>query len=259
MKIHILILYTSLLCLIPRLLHAQELKSFSGKVKNGYNFWLYTPEGYTADKQTPVIIFLHGKSLCGNNLKRVRTYGTIHAIDKGRKIPAIVLAPQNPGGSWNPHKIMNCLKWVEDNYAVDTNRVHTIGISLGGYGTLDFIGTYPDKIAAAVELCGGTTLKDFSGLSQVPLWIFHGTADKAVPISASQRVCDGISSLGQPQRLIFTKLSGYNHGAPARILYLKETYDWLLEHSLTEEGRPVNRNYDISPNVIRNAYKDLHR
>ena len=119
--------------------------------------------------------------------------------------------------------------------------------------------TYPDKVAAAVELCGGTTLKDVSGLTQIPLWIFHGTADKAVPLSASQKVIAGMESSGGTDRLIFTKLQGFNHGAPAKILYLKETYNWLLEHSLTDKGRPVNRTYDISPKVIRNAYQDLHR
>lgn len=236
-----------------------SLTAVKGKVKNGYNFWLYTPKDYQAGQKTPVIIFLHGRSLCGNNLNIVRRYGTIHAISKGREIPALVIAPQNNGGAWKPEKIMNCLQWVEDNYAVDTNRVYTIGISLGGYGTLDFIGTYPDKIAAAMELCGGTTLKDFTGLSKVPLWIFHGTADRAVPISASQKVIDGIEACGDTDRHIFTKLQGFNHGAPARILYLKEAYDWLLEHALTDVGRPVNRTYDITPEVIKHAYKDLHR
>jgi len=257
---HLIIVFSLLLASVLKLCaQSGSLKAITGKVKNGYNFWLYTPKDYTSEKQMPVIVFLHGKSLCGNNLSRVRRYGTIHAIDKGREIPALVIAPQNNGGAWKPEKIMNCLKWVEDNYAVDTNRVYAVGISLGGYGTLDFIGTYPDKIAAAMELCGGTTLKDFTGLSQVPLWIFHGTADKAVPISASQKVIDGIEACGGTDRHIFTKLKGFNHGAPARILYLKETYDWLLEHALTDKGRPVNRTYNITPEVIKQAYKDLHR
>lgn len=258
MKIQTILLFLSLF-IIPCSLGAQDIKSFTGKVKDGYNFWLYTPQGYSPQEKSPLIIFLHGKSLCGNNLHRVRRYGTIHAIDKGRNIPAIVMAPQNPGGAWKPQRIMNCLNWAGENYAIDTNRVYVVGISLGGYGTLDFIGTYPDKIAAAVELCGGTTLKDVSGLTQIPLWIFHGTADKAVPLSASQKVIAGMESSGGTDRLIFTKLQGFNHGAPAKILYLKETYNWLLEHSLTDKGRPVNRTYDISPKVIRNAYQDLHR
>lgn len=80
---------------------AQSLSQNIGKVNDGYNFWLYTP-GNDGDESRakPLFIFLHGASLCGNNLDRVRRYGTIDAIEKGRELDAYVIAPQNPGGSW---------------------------------------------------------------------------------------------------------------------------------------------------------------
>ncbi len=77
---------------------------------------------------------------------------------------------------------------MEEHYDVDTTRVYVIGMSLGGYGTLDFVGTYPQRVAAAMALCGGSTLKDMSGLADVPFWIQHGTADRAVPVSQSKAV-----------------------------------------------------------------------
>lgn len=242
--------------------HAQmKVEAFPGKVAGGYDFYLATPETYSRDAANPVplVIFLHGRSLCGGRLERARTYGTIHAIDKGRSIDAIVLAPHNNGGAWKPEKIMNTLQWVEENYSVDTNRVSVIGISLGGYGTLDFVDAYPDKIAAAMELCGGKSQNTYNGLAQVPLWILHGTADRAVPISASERVVKGIKNTGDDTRLIFTRLKGLNHGRPARIFYLKEAYDWLLSHSLKDEGRPVCKDVKIDVLLINNAYQGLHR
>lgn len=239
--------------------HSQKTESFRGKVNNGYNFWIYTPKGYSPDSIRPLFIFLHGRSLCGRDLNRVKRYGTLHTIDKGLDVDGIVLAPHNPGGAWNPQKIMNTLKWVEQNFSVDTNRVYVLGISLGSYGALDFTGTFPDKVAATVSLCGGSTLTDFTGLAQVPIWFFHGTNDKAVPISASQKVIDGIKAIGDTCRHLFTPLKGHNHNTPAKILYMKETYQWLLEHSLQHKGRPVNKEYTISSNEIANAYRSLSR
>ena len=179
-----------------------KLASFSNKVSASYNFWLYTPSTYVdtvaVDSVTgesnslPLVIFLHGKSLCGTDLSKVRSYGTLDALACGRTINALVLAPQNPGEWWNPEKIERLLSWVFDNYNVDHNRVYVLGMSLGGYGTMDFVGTYPEKVAAAIALCGGTTLKDFEQMSQAPLWIVHGTADKAVPVSASDKVVDAL-------------------------------------------------------------------
>ena len=135
------------------------MKSFRNTVSDGYNFWLYTPPGYDSTvNDKPIVLFLHGASLCGNDLNQVRRYGTINALERGRKVDAVVIAPQNPGGSWQPDKLMNVVKWVEEHYAGDTNRFYVLGMSMGGYGTFNFTAAYPDKVAAAMALCGGAHL-----------------------------------------------------------------------------------------------------
>jgi len=235
-----------------------QLAAMRNAVAGSYNFWLYAPREYVAEhRRVPVIIFLHGASLCGNNLQRVRRYGLLHAIEKGRYYPSMVIAPQNSGGAWNPKKIARILDWVEENYDVDTTRVYVIGMSLGGYGTLDFAGTYPDRVAAAMALCGGSTLKDFSGLGRVPLWILHGTADRAVPVSQSKTVVKAMQSSGNDRLLRYDWLPGASHGDLARILYLKQTYDWLFAHSLKDNPRELDKNVPISMSDLRNAYDYL--
>ncbi len=239
---------------------SQDLVPMRGKIKDGYDFWLYEPKGWDVDTiQKPLVLFLHGASLCGRNLDRVRRYGTLDALDRGRMIDAFVLAPQNPGGAWKPSKIMDVVNWVSYNFQVDTNRIYVLGMSLGGYGTIDFAATYPDKIAAAMAICGGGTVKNYEPLNSIPLWILHGTADKAVPISHSDKVVEAMNKNGEASRLIYTRLKGLNHGRPARIFYLKETYEWLFLHSLLDEGRPVNKDYQITPERLRTAYSDLGR
>ena len=162
------------------------LRAVKDSIPGGYNFWVYTPVDYFySQEQTPVIIYLHGASLCGRDLARVRRYGPLDAIVKGRDIDALTIVPQNPGGAWSPKKIMDVFDWVRRNYPCDTTRVYVLGMSLGGYGTMDVCGTYPDRIAAGMALCGGTSLKDVSGLGKLPFWIIHGTADRAVPVKQS--------------------------------------------------------------------------
>lgn len=254
-----LILYI-ILALSPLAAVAQhgQLAAMRNTVKDSYNFWLYAPKEYVAEKQrVPVIIFLHGASLCGNNLQRVRRYGLLHAIEKGRYYPCMVIAPQNSGGSWNPGKIAKILDWVESNYDVDTTRVYVIGMSLGGYGTLDFAGTYPERIAAAMALCGGSTLEDLSGLGKVPLWILHGTADRAVPVSQSKNVVKAMQDSGNGKLLRYDWLPGSSHGDLARILYLKQTYDWLFAHSTKDKPREIDRMITIEKPDMRSAYDYL--
>lgn len=245
---------------MPLCLSAQVLSSFTNKVSNGYNFWVYTPAGYdSTDANKPIVLFLHGQSLCGSDLNRVRRYGTLDALKMGRQIDAVVVAPQNPGGSWNPQRIMNVLEWVEARYAVDTNRLYVLGMSLGGYGTIHFVAAYPDKVAAAMALCGGSNLSDHCPLCQVPLWIMHGTADKAIAFSQSQKIVNAMKACGDTSRLRFTKLPGQSHGALAKIFYLEETYEWLFAHRLNDTSRPVNKDVDITVSTMSKAYTNIDR
>ena len=235
-----------------------QLITHYGVVKDGYNFWVALPDGCAPTDTTkiPAVVFLHGRSLCGTNLNNVLKYGTLDALKyTGLNIPAVIIAPQNPGSAWNPKKLMNVLEWATDHYPVDTNRVYVLGMSLGGYGTVDFAGTYPDRIAAAMALCGGGTLRDYSGLTKVPLWIIHGYADAAVSWTESDKVVRKMASSGDTTRLRYDFMSGVNHGKLARCFYLQKTYDWLFSHSLTDSTRTLNRDCSISTSDLDNAYK----
>lgn len=234
------------------------LRPVKDSIPGGYDFWVYTPQDYYYSlESTPVIIFLHGRSLCGRNLNRVKRYGPLDAIVRGRQIEALVIVPQNPGGAWNPKKINDVLEWTKKHYAMDSTRVYVIGMSLGGYGTLDFAGTYPDKVAAAMALCGGCSLKDVSGLGKLPLWIMHGTADRAVPIKQSKVVVEQLQTLDEDKRLRYDWLKGASHGALARIMYMTKTYEWLFSHSLLDNNRPVNTEIDIDKSDLSSAYNDM--
>lgn len=246
------------LCLMPLFASAQ-LMACRDSLKDGYDFWLYIPDDYNpAVREKPVVIFLHGKSLCGRDLSEVLRYGCIDALTKGRKIDAIVVAPQTQS-AWSPSKVMQVYNWVTSHYVVDTNRLYVLGMSLGGYGTLDFVATYPDKVAAAMAMCGGATVKTLCGLNDVPLWIIHGTADEAVPVRCSQKVVDTMCSCGDTSRLIFSKMKGVNHTRLARVFYLEQTYDWLFAHSLADSVRSVNKEYEMTKEILSEAYNSFDK
>lgn len=230
-------------------------------IPGGYNFWVYTPEDYYYTQElTPLILFLHGASLCGRDMNRALRYGTVAAIKMGLDIPALVITPQNPGGSWNPKKLNDILEWLDNNdYAYDHTRIYVLGMSLGGYGTLDFVGTYPEKVAAAMALCGGCTLKDQSRMGEAPLWIIHGTADRSVSVRESQNVVNRMKQAGITSRLRFDWLPGASHGALARYFYAAKTYEWLFSHSLLDPDRPVRRDIDITKAELNQAYREMEK
>jgi predicted peptidase len=194
-----------------------------------YPFWLHLPSDSILKSKPPILIFLHGRSLSGNNLELVKKYGVIHEIEKGRSIPAIVIAPQVPAGkSWEPEKILSVLQFVQRTFNTDTNRVYVAGMSLGAYGTLGFAGAYPEIVTAAVALCGGGNPKDGEALSTIPVWIQHGNRDSAVPLSESQKMVNAIKACTD-ENLKFTIVPGANHGDLERVFRTDELYDWLFQ------------------------------
>ena len=253
-----------MVCLLACHINAYAQHDFLRPVKDsipgGYNFWVYTPTDYYYSlENTPVVMFLHGASLCSKDMSRSRRYGPLDAIIRGREIDAIVIVPQNPCGAWNPDKLNDILEWTKHNYAMDSTRVYVLGMSLGGYGTMDFAAAYPEKIAAAMALCGGCSAKDKSGLGKLPLWILHGTADRAVSVKQSKSVVEELQQTGNDSRLKYDWLEGASHGALARILYMRKTYEWLFSHSLTNPGRPVRRDITIDKTDLTKAYEDMKR
>lgn len=264
MKIRRIILPILLLaCFVVAIAANPDIKAVKGQVADGYNFWLYTPATAAAKGDsvgTPVVIFLHGASLCGSNLDRVKRYGTIDAITHGRELDAYVIAPQNPGGAWSPRRVMNIVDYLCRDHNVDTTRIYVLGMSLGGYGTLDLAATYPDKIAAAIAMCGGASVSDLSGLAKLPLWIIHGTADRAVTVAQSDRVVQAIEcgrDSSDMVRLTYDRIKGMNHSRPARLFYRMDIYDWLMSHSLTDSLRAAKPTFPLTDQVFQTAYKDL--
>lgn len=251
-KILLILLATSLYAVSS---FAQVLHAYDGN-KHPYNFMVYLPDTYQEGKaDLPLVVFLHGKSLSGTDLSRVRRYGPLSALQYGRRINALVLAPQSPGEAWKPQKVNDLISWTIENYTVDTTRIYVIGMSMGGYGTLDYVGTYPKRVAAAIAMCGGTTLTDYSKMKDVPLWIIHGTDDAAVSVENSDKVNLGILAAGGSERLTkYDRLDSVNHAMLARMFYLNDTYEWLFKHS--NKKRVRHETFDVRA-LLPSAYKGL--
>ncbi len=215
-----------LVCVMVGLSASAQLSAVKGKTT--YNFWLNLPSDSILKTKPPVLIFLHGKSLSGTDMEKVKRYGVIHEIQKGRQVNAIVVAPQVVSGSWDPDKILEVLEYVQRTYKTDTNRVYVCGMSLGGYGTMHFAGKYASKITAAVALCGGGNVKDACTMATIPMWIQHGNRDEAVPVQRSREVVDAIKTCNGGKNLIYTEIAGADHGDLEKVFRSDEMYNWLF-------------------------------
>jgi dienelactone hydrolase len=177
----------------------------------------------------PLLLFLHGRSLSGTDLSKVRKYGPIDAMERGLDVEALVVAPQlKPGERWEPEKVIQVVEAAQRLYGTDSCRVYVAGMSLGGYGTMDFVGTYPDRVEAAVAICGGGTEGLACGLAETRLWIQHGTLDRHVPHAESVKMHEAVKACREDAPCMLTLHPDCDHGKIAREFYRGGLYAWLF-------------------------------
>ena len=134
-----------------------------------YPSLLYLPNDYnTSGKRYPLLVFYHGAGEAGSNLALIYnsataggpayfiehsgwdTSGYTNPMD-GLKYKFIVISPQRPGGwGWQASQLNYHIKYMIDNYRVDTSRIYTTGISAGGAGVFGYNIHYDYDAGASV-------------------------------------------------------------------------------------------------------------
>jgi predicted peptidase len=194
---------------------------------------LHVPEDYDKDpnKKWPVIFYLHGRHASGKNLQSLQRYGLPYYISKGKKMDFIVVSPQCPWGkNWASEDWFNPVyDEVATKLRVDDSRIYLIGMSMGGFGTWEIANRMPERFAAISPMCGGANVKWVEQLSKIPTWVFHGTADRQIPISRSEVMVKALEKLKADVK--FTRLVNQGHDI-SKQFNSDELYRWLLKHSL---------------------------
>jgi predicted peptidase len=118
-------------------------------------------------------------------------------------------------------------------YNIDEACIYLTGLSMGGYGAWHLAAAYPDLFAAVVPICGGMIhdsgfTEKIKVLKDVPIWIFHGAKDEAVPIQNSKELYDALKKYGGHVK--FTIYPKLGHDSWTKTYDNPNLYKWLLKH-----------------------------
>jgi len=200
-----------------------------------YRYVVYVPRDYDAEKKWPVILFLHGAGECGSDGLKPVAQGIGQAVlwDPTRW-PFLIVIPQKPEvrDAWEDHDeaVMAMLDNVIKKYSVDENRQYLTGLSQGGHGTWVLGARHASRWAAIAPICGyGKPAEIAPALKDMPIWCFHGDADKAVPLEKSQQIVDAIKAQGGQPR--FTVYPGVGHNSWDKAYREEPLPAWFLSHT----------------------------
>ena len=195
-------------------------------------YLLYLPKDYNekTDK-VPLMFFLHGRGESYGPLRLVEKWGPPRMVARGDELPYILVSPQCPGTTdWRKPEqqalLAQLLEHVIAQFRVDDERIYLTGLSMGGYGSWQLAAAHPDRFAAVAPICGGGDPSHADRLKSLPIWVFHGDQDKAVPLPRSAEMVWAIRAAGSTT-VRFTTLEDVGHNSWSAAYATPELYQWF--------------------------------
>ena len=213
----------------------QTEESFQPKDKSqGYKYLLYKPSSKPSKGKWPLLVFLHGRGERGSNLNLVKKHGPAKIVET-KDLPFVIASPQCPRTDlwWKPEIVTGLVDDLLQKHPIDPDRVYLTGLSQGGFGTWATAAQYPDKFAAVAPICGGGKPEWAKKYGSLPIWNFHGDADKVVPVRLSRVMVEAIKKAGG--KIKHTEYPGAGHDSWTKTYRNPKLYEWFLSHSKKEK------------------------
>jgi predicted peptidase len=213
--------------------HGFIKRTFTDALGRSINYYFYVPKNYNSHQKYPLVLLLHGhgersstsyseakneQQIVGQTF--IQVWGPDYTAPFNPQVqqhwPCFIVVPQlinkqqwvnqpSRKGSYTqtaqPSLQLLLAKELIDALqreytGIDANRLYITGLSLGGYGTWDAIERWPNYFAAAVPIAGAGDPSKAAQLVNLPIWAFHGSDDKSVPVSGSRDMIKAIKAAG---------------------------------------------------------------
>lgn len=225
---------------------AQDVESglLTRTVKVGgesYTYQVFVPARLAGRKDVPVILFLHGIGQRGEG-GFLPSGGAAGGFVRQylEQVPAIVLLPQcRKGRYWHDEEmermVLAELEQAASEFSADPKRLYLAGVSMGGFGAWHLAAGRPGRFAALAVICGGSTLTGgdrFTPVAQkigrTPVWVFHGSDDKVVPVTESRGMVEALKKV-EGSRVRYSEYKGVGHNVWLNAAAEPGLLTWLLE------------------------------
>lgn len=237
----------------------EYLKKEYATPEGSLNYRIYYPEGFSADKKYPVLLFLHGAGERGSDNEAQLIHGSELIAAGMNKHQAIAILPQCPKEDYwvrlkdaekletgqkdfvpdvdSPpsdamQKVIKLLTSTLSESYIDKDRVYVSGLSMGGMGTFDLLWRMSGTFAAGMPICGAGSTDKAPIIAKTPVRIFHGDVDVVVAVQESQEMISAIKEAGgDVTAFIYPDI---NHDSWTNAFAEPDFISWLFTHQLAD-------------------------
>jgi len=188
------------------------------------SYFLMKPEGYNPKYKYPLVVDLHGISK--------HAYAAEQLADpKFRKrYPFFVMIPIAPVRAFwlSPNDkayrmprnipypdhfthVITAVNDLKEEYQIDENKIILTGHSMGASAVIGALDRYPHTFSAGIASAGAWSPNEISNIKK-PLFIYHGTNDRQVPVSFSMQIKNAARSQKKLMDVLFLKGQGHSIG-----------------------------------------------
>lgn len=243
------ILMTSLIGTVAALAAPPEAREWKAPNGTALKYRFSAPASVVAGKTYPLVLFLHGAGERGDDNTAQLKHGVLPILKGAESLgdPCFLIAPQCPTDRWwapidhesmdlsaadKPNALLETVLALVDqtmkDEPIDPKRFYVTGISMGGFGTWDLLGRVPEKIAAAMPICGGGDPSLVARFKNVPIWAFHGEADTTVPVKGTRDMIAALEKAGGKPKS--TYYPGVSHDSWTQTYANPEVIHWMFAH-----------------------------
>jgi len=225
-----------------------EAKTWQSPGGGTLPYRLHKPSKREPGRRYPLVVFMHGAGSRGSDNVTQLRYGGAPLLNWAKRTGQefFMVAPQCPEkdkwvdtnfgavkSSMKPKPTLElamAMEIIDDackRYPIDFDRIYVIGISMGGYATWELLQRRPRMFAAALPCCGGGDVSFASRLTGVPIWAFHGDADKTVPVCRTRDMVSAIKAAGG-RKILYREYKGKDHDVWTPTFSDDSVFEWLF-------------------------------
>ncbi len=223
------------------------------------------PDNYTASRNYPCLVFLHGRDPSGRPFDPDRRMPAIEAL--AARFGVVVIEPHGRGnlGYRGPaaDDVMSALERVRAEFPLDGDRIYLMGASMGGggawwlgqrfpgvfagiapiYGPADYRVGLPDAELDRLTpwrqwwLDANSAVSFAEDLLNTAVYLYHGAKDRSVSVENSRRMVDRFTELGHRDWVYEEDPRGV-HATPSRLP--GEMLDFLLDFKLERAPKSLS-------------------
>jgi dienelactone hydrolase len=171
---------------------------------SGQPFRLNIPSDYDPTHPAPLSLYMHG--MAGNHIEHAS-----FMKDKTGGFEVSVLGRARGGRyrALSEADVLDVLDYVQAHWAIDPDRVHLMGGSMGGAGTFWLASRYPHRFASGRPVCGNASELPLGNLMHFPVYATHSDDDFTVPVLHSRGPVARLKALGAD--VTYDETTGYGH------------------------------------------------